>query len=106
MKPSEEEQDMAFGYVIVQVDVKDPETFEAYRAQVPATIAQYGGEYLVRGGKFEKLEGAEPLGRMVALKFPSYEQAKAWYHSEEYKGPKELRQSCSVANAILVEGVD
>lgn len=97
---------MAFGYVIVQVDVQDTEKFEEYRGQVPATIAQYGGEYLVRGGKFEKLEGAEPLGRMVVLKFPSYEQAKAWYHSEEYKGPMALRQSASRANAILVEGIE
>lgn len=97
---------MAYGYVIVQVDVQDAEKFEEYRAQVPATIEQYGGEYLVRGGKFEKLEGAEPLGRMVALRFPSYEQAKAWYDSEEYKGPKAMRHASSRANAILVEGVE
>lgn len=97
---------MAYGYVIVQVDVQDAEKFEAYRAQVPATIKQYGGEYLVRGGQFEKLEGADPLGRMVVLRFPSYEQAKAWYHSEEYKGPKAMRHAASRANAILVEGVE
>jgi len=97
---------MAFGYVVVQVDVQDPEKFEEYRALVPATIAQYGGEYLVRGGQFEKLEGAEPLGRMVVLKFPSYAQAKAWYDSEEYKGPKAMRHAASRANAILVEGVE
>ncbi|MFX4224030.1 MAG: DUF1330 domain-containing protein [Thalassobaculum sp.] len=97
---------MAYGYVIVQVDVQDAAKFEEYRAQVPATIKQYGGEYLVRGGQFEKLEGAEPLGRMVVLRFPSYEQAKAWYHSDEYKGPMALRHAASRANAILVEGVE
>ncbi|MCR9077155.1 MAG: DUF1330 domain-containing protein [bacterium] len=97
---------MAYGYVVVQVDVKDAATFEEYRAQVPATIKQYGGEYLVRGGKFERLEGDEPLGRMVVLKFPTYAQAKAWYDSEEYAAPKALRHAASRANAVLVEGVE
>jgi uncharacterized protein (DUF1330 family) len=97
---------MPDAYVIVQVDVQDPEKFEEYRALVPATIAQYGGEYLVRGGRFEKLEGDEPLGRMVVLRFPSYEQAKAWYTSEEYAGPMAIRHAASRANSILVEGVE
>ncbi len=97
---------MAYGYVIVQVDVQDPEAFEKYRAVVPATIKQYGGEYLVRGGDFERLEGDEPLGRMVVLKFPSYAQAKAWYDSEEYAGPKAMRLAASRANAVLVEGIE
>jgi len=97
---------MAYGYIVVQVDVQDAEKFEDYRALVPDTIKQYGGEYLVRGGKFEKLEGQEPLGRMVMLRFPSYEQAKAWYDSEEYAGPKAMRHASSRANAILVEGVE
>ena len=97
---------MAYGYVIVQVDVQDPDAFEKYRAVVPPTIKQYGGEYLVRGGNFERLEGEEPLGRMVVLKFPSYAQAKAWYDSEEYAGPKAMRHAASRANAILVEGIE
>ena len=97
---------MAYGYIIVQVDVQDPAKFEDYRALVPATIQQYGGEYLVRGGAFEKLEGDEPLGRMVLLRFPSYAQAKAWYDSEEYAGPKAMRHASSRANAVLVEGVE
>jgi uncharacterized protein (DUF1330 family) len=96
---------MAYGYIIVQVDVQDAAKFEDYRALVPDTIKQYGGEYLVRGGAFERLEGDEPLGRMVMLKFPSYAQAKAWYDSEEYAGPKAMRHASSRANAILVEGV-
>ncbi len=44
-------------YLIVNIDVKDPAGFEAYRQAVPATIAQYGGRYLVRGGQHESLEG-------------------------------------------------
>jgi uncharacterized protein (DUF1330 family) len=43
-------------YVIAQVEVTDPELFAQYGAQVPATIEQYGGRYLVRGGQTEALK--------------------------------------------------
>ena len=47
-------------YVIVQIKVNDEEAYARYREQVPATIAKYGGEYLVRGGDMEILEGSGP----------------------------------------------
>ena len=62
-------------YIIVQIEVTDPETFETYRQQVPAIIERHGGEYLVRGGAMEVLEGDWPLPRVVVLKFPSMDQA-------------------------------
>lgn len=96
---------MPAGYIIAEVDVKNPEEYAAYREQVPATVAKYGGEFIVRGGKLESLEGAAPKGRVVILKFPSFEQAKAWHGSTEYAGPKALRQQHSEGRLILVEGV-
>ncbi|MDP6344974.1 MAG: DUF1330 domain-containing protein [Alphaproteobacteria bacterium] len=97
---------MPAGYIIAQVEITDPEAYEAYRAQVPATIAEYDGEYLARGGRFEGLEGGEPLGRTVILRFPSYEGALAWYHSEEYAGPRGIRQAASVSKVMVVEGME
>ncbi len=44
-------------YAIAEIDVLDPAAYEEYRAKVPATIAQYGGKYVARGGKTEPLEG-------------------------------------------------
>jgi uncharacterized protein (DUF1330 family) len=38
-------------YVIVQVDVKDPIRYDDYKSMVPASLEQYGGRFLVRGGK-------------------------------------------------------
>ena len=97
---------MPAGYVIAQVEVTDPETYETYRAQVPATVAKFGGEFLARGGRCEGLEGAAPLGRTVILKFPSYDQALAWYNSDDYAGPKDIRKGASRGNLLVVEGVD
>ncbi len=92
-------------YVIVQIEVTDPEIFEAYRAQVPSTLEAYGGEYVVRGGEQDVLEGDWLYPRTVVLKFPSVEQAKAWHASAEYEGPKALRQSASKGNMLVVEGL-
>ena len=92
-------------YIIVQVEVTDPETFETYRGQVAPILEQYGGEFLVRGGDMEVLEGEWPVPRCVVLKFPSMEQAKTWWASPEYEGPKALRQASANTNMIVVEGV-
>jgi len=92
-------------YVIVDLEVTDPVGMEEYRKQVPATIAKYGGRYLVRGGKHETLEGDWHPKRVVVLEFPSVEQARRWYDSEEYREPKALRFRSGRTNLILVEGV-
>lgn len=93
------------GYIIVDVRVTDPEAYERYKAAVPATLAAYGGRFLVRGGRSEMLEGDWEPNRVVVLEFESVEQAKAWWGSQEYAAPKRLRQSASVGNMIVVEGV-
>jgi len=92
-------------YVIADLDVTDPVGFEEYRKVVPATIEKYGGRYLVRGGAMETLEGDWPWKRVVVLEFPSLEQAKRWYNSEDYRDPKALRFKTAKTKVILVDGV-
>jgi uncharacterized protein (DUF1330 family) len=91
-------------YVIANVDVKDAALFEQYRQQVPDTIARHGGRYIVRGGAHETLEGGWTPTRLVVLEFPSMEQARRWYDSEDYREPKALRMKCAVTDAVLVQG--
>ncbi len=92
-------------YLIVNVDVKDPAGFEAYRRAVPATIAQYWGRYLVRGGKHEHLEGDWHPTRLVVLEFPTVEAAKRWYASDEYNKVKPIRLQHAVSDFVLVADV-
>ena len=92
-------------YLIVQVDVTDPDTFEEYKKRVPPTLAAYGGEYIVRGGAIEVLEGEWPVPRLVIIRFDSMEQARKWYHSAEYEGPHKLREASARANLVLVDGI-
>ena len=92
-------------YVIADVEITDPVQYAAYIRIVPPTIAHYGGRFLVRGGRTETLEGDWNPRRLVILEFPTCEHARQWWASEEYSAPKALRQSASVGNLILVDGV-
>lgn len=91
-------------YLIAQIHVTDPEAYDEYRKQVPATLEGHGARFLVRGGALRRLEGDWPHERVVVLEFPSMEAAQAWYDSAAYAGPKALRRGASRGNMILVEG--
>jgi uncharacterized protein (DUF1330 family) len=92
-------------YFIVDIEVTDPAGFEEYRKQVPGTIEKYGGRFLVRGGQVQTLEGDWKPKRVVVVEFPSIEQARRWYDSEEYRAPKALRLRTARGSVVLVEGV-
>lgn len=96
---------MPFGYVIAQIDVTDPETYPKYVALVEPIVREFGGEFLVRGGKAESYEGTPPGDRNVIIRFPSYQAAQDWYHSEQYAEAKALRMSASRSVQTIVEGV-
>jgi len=97
---------MPAAYVVVEMKVSDPEQYKQYMAAAPTTIASHGGEYLVRGGRHEALEGDWQPARVAVLKFPSYEQAKAWNDEGAYRQVREKRAGATeYFNMILVEGV-
>jgi uncharacterized protein (DUF1330 family) len=92
-------------YIVVDIDVHDAPGLEEYRRQVPATVTKFGGRFIVRGGSFQVLEGAWQPKRLVLLEFPSVEQARRWYDSEEYRPLKAMRLKASTATLVLVDGV-
>jgi len=97
---------MPVAYLIVEMNITDMEQYKQYMAQAPATIKAYGGEYLVRGGQHEALEGDWQPTRIAMLRFPSYEQAKAWYEQSDYVNVRKLRAGATEHfNMVLVEGV-
>ncbi len=92
-------------YVIVDIEVLDPEGYKEYVAAAPATVALYGGRYLARGGATETLEGDWQAKRLVILEFPSVEQAKTWLNSPEYAPARALRHKYARTNMVVVEGL-
>ena len=91
-------------YLIAHVHVTDPVKYEDYKRLVPASLAKYGGRFLVRGPVPEVLEGQWQPERLVIVEFPSVERARAWYESSEYAPAKALRQAASEGSFVLLEG--
>jgi uncharacterized protein (DUF1330 family) len=93
-------------YIIVDMLISDMEQYKQYMAAAPAAVAAAGGEYLVRGGRFEALEGQWQPSRIAMLRFPSFEAAKAFYDGEMYRAARAKRQGATqFFNMVLVEGV-
>lgn len=91
-------------YIIVDLDVTDPEKFAKYREQVPPLIEAYGGKYIVRGGEHEVLEGGWNPNRLVVLEFESAAAAKKFWESDDYAPVKKMRHESAQSNIVLVEG--
>ena len=92
-------------YIIVDCEVTDPAAYERYKALAPAAIAQYGGRYLVRGGKPELLEGGPPPNRVVLLEFPDLAAVRRFYDSPEYRAARNVRKGAADMRLIAVEGL-
>ncbi len=92
-------------YLIVDVHINDPETYKQYVQLTPASIAAYGGRFIVRGGDAQTLEGDWSPGRVVVLEFETAARAEEWWSSPEYAPAKALRQKSADTAMILVEGV-
>ena len=90
-------------YVGNEIWVKDAMTFQTYVVQVPATLAPFGGRYLVRSGATETVEG-DPPGRIVILEFPDRAAALAWRASAAYQAILPIRDASSTSRVYVVEG--
>jgi len=96
---------MPKAYVIVDMDVRDPDQYAQYVALATPATAAAGGRYLVRGGTAVVLEGDRNPKRTAILEFPDLESAQAWYDSPEYTAARELRKDVATGSLIAVEGV-
>ena len=96
---------MAKGYWIGHVDVHNEEGYKAYAAANPAIFNKFGGQYVVRGGRFTSVEG-ESRSRNVVIEFRDYDAALACYRSPEYQANIKVRQPHAIADLIIVEGYD
>ena len=90
-------------YMVAEIEVEDAEAYEAYKANVGATLVKFGGKFLSRGGKSTIFEG-EWRSRMVLIEFPSKDEALAWYNDAEYQNASQFRRLASKGRMLLQEG--
>jgi len=84
--------------------VRDPGALDQYRRLTRETVGQFDLKSLVAYGELQAVEGAAPDG-VVVLKFPSAEEAMAWYHSPAYQAALPHRLRAARYRGFLVEGL-
>lgn len=92
-------------FVIAQIEVKDPDAYEEYKRLAQSALAEHGGQYIIRGGEMEALEGDPPGGRMVMVEFGSIEAARKYYFSESYGLARAARQGAAKCSIFIVRGI-
>ena len=96
---------MARGYWVAHVDINDVETYRKYVESNGPAFAKFGGRFLVRAGRYEVVEGTT-RERNVVVEFPSYEAARACWHSPEYQAVLKYRTASSIADLVIFEGYE
>ena len=96
------------GYVVFDLEIHDPEGYEAYRLEGQASIRQFGGRVLsgepAPRGVVEALEGDWPTRRLVIAEFATVEIARAWFGSELYQAAARKRRAAGTGKVVLVGG--
>ena len=92
-------------YIIANVRVTNPTQYEDYKKFSSLAMQAHGAEVCVRGGPSQVLEGDWTPDRLVVLKFPSVEKARAFHDSPEYRRAREAREGAAVMRMVVVEGV-
>ncbi len=87
-------------YVIGHMTVKNPDKWAEYRAKVPATLAPWGGEVILRGKRVAVLSGSHPHTDAVVIRFPDAKAISKWYDSPAYQALIPTREQA--ADMVLV----
>ena len=92
-------------YVIFDVDIRDPGRYQDFMMRVKPALQAAGARYLARGGAHKVHEGDWAPRRIVLLEFPSVAAWESFYNGSTYQGLKGIRDECSSARLVCVEGV-
>jgi uncharacterized protein (DUF1330 family) len=95
---------MSSAYIIADVRVTNAAQYEDYKRLSTLAIQAHGAEVCVRGGATEVLEGDWQPDRLVVLRFPNLEKARAFNESSEYSRARQARSGAAVMRMVLVEG--
>ena len=92
-------------YVIFDVDIRDANRYQDFMKQVKPALDEAGARYLARGRPHKVYEGDWSPRRIVLLEFPSIAAWESFYYGPVYQGVKSIRDECSTARLVSVEGL-
>ena len=90
-------------WIALYKKIENMDNLKNYAAKVTPIIKSYGGKPLVRGGKYQILEG-ENFNRTVIWEFPSYEKANECHNSKEYQEGWAIAKDTTERNLQIIEG--
>ena len=93
-------------YVIFDVEIRDMNKYQEFMKGVKPALDAAGARYLARGGAHKVYEGDWVPRRIVVLEFPSVNAWEAVYNGPTYQGLKAVRDQCSSARLVSVEGLE
>ena len=93
----------AYGVALIR-DLRMGPAIVEYLERIDATLAPYGGRFIVHGARASMLEGDDP-GTMVVIEFPDRPRAEDWYASDAYQDILPLRTENSSSTVFIVDGV-
>jgi uncharacterized protein (DUF1330 family) len=94
-------------YTVAEIDVSDPGWVAEYVANVTPLVQARGGRFLARTPSIQKIEGQRtPPQILLLIQWPSWEDAEAFYESEEYRPYLDARRAGSTGEFMLVAGED
>ena len=96
---------MPKGYLVANIRVEDQEKFSAFVGMAGPVIKAHGGKVLARGSNAERHEG-DVTGIVMMIEFDSLEVARRFYFSDDYQAAKAVRDACSQADLMLIEGAE
>lgn len=91
-------------YAIFDVEIYDLARYQDFMIQVKPALEAAGARYLSRGGDHKVYEGDWIPHRIVLFEFPSVKLFEEFYYGETYQSLKSIRDECSSARLVTVEG--
>ncbi len=92
-------------YVIFDVEIRDMARFQDFMKAVKPALEAAGGRYLARGGTHKVYEGDWQPRRLTIFEFPTLAEFEAFYYGPIYRQIKPIRDECSSARLVAVEGL-
>ncbi len=90
------------GLWIAHVEVTDEDAYGDYVTGATKAIADHGGVFIARGGRYQQMEGKD-RARNVVARFPTFDDAVACYNSDAYQAIVAQAIEASDRTVVIVE---
>ena len=90
-------------FFIATIKMKNPEKFAEYSKMAGPIVAEFGGEFILRGKAHSVLAGGVDVNAAGIARFPSAEAITNWYNSDAYQAIVPLREEAAEMTFVVYE---